>query len=158
VAVYFPDLAAVKRQSIMPTADIDDLNTKESGWIVGKAASLQGFIDARLRKRCPVPFDSPVPDAVLNWLGALLDPEMYLKAGVNPSDQQQIRIDERRARAEAALAEAADGNIGKYDLPARQDTTDTAMTEPATLGYAEQSAFTGKHKQSDAVRYNRRYG
>jgi hypothetical protein len=155
---YFPDLASVKRQSVMPTADIDDLEARESGWILGKALSLQGLLDARLRKRCPVPFVDPVPDAVLNWLGALLDPEMYLKRGINPSDQQQILIDARRERAERDLAEAADGNIGKFDLPARQDTTDSAMTEPSTLAYSEQSPFTGKHRQFDSVRFNRRYG
>jgi len=155
---YFPDLASVKRQSVMPAADIDELEAREPTWILGKALSLQGIIDARLRKRCSVPFDSPVPDAVLTWLGSLLDPEMYLKRGINPSDQQQVLIDKRAERAELALAEAADGNIGKYDLPARQDTTETGMTEPATLGSSEQSAFTGKHLQWDAVKYNRRYG
>ena len=105
---YFPDLATVKSHSIMPSGDIDGLNAAESGWILARALSLEGDINGRLRKRYAVPFATPIPEVVLNWLGALLDPEMYLKRGINPSDEQQARIEKRAESAEAKIKEAAD--------------------------------------------------
>ena len=155
---YFPDLATVKSHSIMPSGDIDGLNAAESGWILARALSLEGDINGRLRKRYAVPFATPIPEVVLNWLGALLDPEMYLKRGINPSDEQQARIEKRAESAEAKIKEAADAEKGLYDLPLRQDTTDTGIEQPQTLSYSEQSPFTGKHRQYEAVMYNRRYG
>lgn len=155
---YFPDLATVKSHSIMPSDDIDALNAAEPEWILARALSLEGDLNARLRKRYAVPFTSPVPEVVLNWLGALLDPEMYLKRGINPSDQQQARIEKRAETAELKIKEAADAVQGLYDLPLRADTTSTGIEQPTTLAYSEQSPFTGKHKQWDAVEYNRRYG
>jgi hypothetical protein len=155
---YFPDLATVKSHSVMPSDDIDALNAAEPGWILARALSLEGDINGRLRKRYAVPFSTPVPEAALNWLGALLDPEMYLKRGINPSDEQQARIEKRAETADKKITEAADAEKGLFDLPLRQDTTDTGIEQPTTLAYSEQSPFTGKHKQLDAVQYNRRYG
>lgn len=163
---YLATLAEVKAAARVPSAIIDTLESQEPGLILQVALLMQGTeIDARLRKRYAPGTDtneevflSPYPRAVIGWLGTLLRPEIYSLAGVPPSDQQQLKFAEDAKVARDQIAEAADSVIGKFDLTKRADTSESGIEQPTTLAGSEQSPFTGKHRQMDAVRNNRRYG
>jgi hypothetical protein len=142
----------------MPSLDVDELHRREPGFILATAAAIQDEIDAQLRKRYPVPYAAPVPFLVLGWMGALLTPVLFDKRGVNPSDEQQERIDKRAEKAREQITEAADAVNGKWDLVLRADTAASGLQQPEPLSYSEQSAYTSKHLQADAIRANRRYG
>jgi hypothetical protein len=161
---YFKTLDDVKTWCDVTPAVVDDIERLKSGRCLTRASGCQGEIDGRLRKRAanlsqyPVPFIDPVPPKVLEWMGALLTPILHRIGGIQSSDQQQQDIKAARDKALEEIKEAADAVTGLYDLPLTADSQETMIVEPATLAYSEQSPFTGKHLQYDAVEFNRRYG
>jgi hypothetical protein len=161
--MWFETLDDVKSYAKMPSRDIEGLDCKEPGWILKTAAAIESEITNQLSKRYGS-WRRPYPVILLRWAGALLDPEMYDKRGVNPSDEQQRRIDERASVARQQISQAADpkgdgpNGGGQWEIALRQDTTTSGIVEPATLAYSEASPYTGKHRQFDRVSNNRRYG
>jgi len=146
------DVAAFKLRTVMPSADVDALETSEPGWLLTLLTDLSGYIDSRLSKRYATSFASPPPVAILRWLNALATPEAYKKRGWNPSSAQDADILEAARRAEAELKEAADSKEGLFDLPLRQDTTGTSgITLGGPLGYSEASPYAWMDVQAEAV-------
>jgi hypothetical protein len=135
------DLAGFRARTTMPGGDVDRLEAASPGWILQKLISNSAEIDARLAKRFDVPFSVPYPEIVQDWLERIVTPRVYVKRGVNPSDEQFQML---QADAEAvwkAIAEAADSNIGLYDLPLRQDTSTTGIARGTPQVYAEPSPY-----------------
>lgn len=146
-------LAEFKSLSLMPSSDIDRVESESPGWIDSQLVYWSAQIDARLRKRYAAPFETPYPIAVQGWLARLVTVRLYLKRGVDPSDMQfdVIKLDAEQASAE--LKEAADSATGLFDLPLRQDTTDTGVSRGGPFGYSEASPYVWTDVQADAGRY-----
>lgn len=135
-----------------------ELEAKRPGFLMTLATALSAGIDARLVKRGDVPFSQPYPEKVKQWVADLLTPRAFQALGVRATDEIQAEIAEQARAADAEIREAADPVNGCLVLPLTQGSTTLQATQPATTGYAEQSPYTWKHRQMDAVRLNRRYG
>jgi hypothetical protein len=132
-AANYAPLATFKSLTIMPSGDVDQLQTKNPGWIDAQGSNISGFINARLRKLYTIPFSSPYPDIVVRWTVLLLTEQCYLKRGVDPSDQTMQRITELAKSALDEIKEAADGFGGRFDLPLISDNDESARSKIQTL-------------------------
>lgn len=140
-----------------------ELEDKRPGHLQQLCASASAYVDSRLRKRVAnrlpyaIPFVEP-PEQVLRWVADLVTPRAFESLGVSPSDEIQERILKREEKAEEELAEAADSQNNKFDLPLSDSNGTSAFDVPQTLCSSEQSPFSWRHRQYDAVRGDRRYG
>jgi hypothetical protein len=135
-----------------------ELEAKRPQWLKRNILSLSEYIDTRMIKRGDVPFPEPYNATVKRWVANLLTPMAFDTLGRRPSDETQVSIDARAKETEAQIKEAADPEKGLLVLPLQRGSSAVQATEPATLCYVEQSPFTSKHRQFDAVKGNRRYG
>lgn len=135
-------LGEFRTRTLMPKVDVDVVEAETPGFVLARSTAHSAKIDTRLRKRYVAPFVSPIPEIILEWLTKIVTYEIYLKRGVDPSDQtlQLIRADKEQADTE--LKEAADSVAGLFDLPVR-DTADTsAIAKGGPLFYTETSPYT----------------
>jgi phage gp36-like protein len=150
--VSYLDLAEYKKYSILPSVDIDDVETIQAGWIDRKLRAASNHVDARLRKRYSVPFSAPFPDAVCDWVARLVDPLVLKKRGVDATDEQFISIVEDAVAAREDIKEAANAEDGLFDLPVADTADASAISKGAPLGYSEASPYVGMDVQEDAGR------
>lgn len=136
----------------MPSEDVDELEARRPGFIAQRLEIGTSRINGRLRKRYAAPFASPVPEIVLGWLDAVVTLEAYIARGWNPSDEQSKQISDAAAQAFADLKEAADSEIGLFDLPLREDTTAEGISRGGPLGYSESDPYTWTDLQREAAR------
>jgi len=145
------DVNGFKSRTVMPSADVDYLETAHPGFLANRILTHSSRIRARCRKRY-ADFVAPVPELVLGWLVALVTLDAYVRRGVNPSDESFELV---KAAAELALAdlkEAADGENGLFDLPARENTTEDGITRGGPLVYSEASPWDWTDVQAEALR------
>lgn len=146
------DLAEYKKYSILPSVDIDDVETIQAGWIDRKLRAASNHVDSRLRKRYTVPFSSPYPDAVCDWVARLVDPLVLKKRGVDATDEQFISIAEDAASAKEDIKEAANAEDGLFDLPIADTADASAITKGGPLGYSETSPYVWMDLQEETGR------
>lgn len=146
------DLDEYKKYSVLPAVDIDDVETIQPGWIDRKLRAASRFVDARLRKRYTVPFEAPYPDAVLDWVARLTDPRTLKKRGVDATDEQFVDIVADANMAMEEIKEAADGEVGLFDLPALDTADASAISKGAPLGYSERSPYVSGDIQEEIGR------
>lgn len=127
----------------MPQADVDAVEGETPGFVNARLATHSAKIDTRLRKRYAVPFSAlnPYPEAVLEWLTKIVTFELYLKRGVDPSDQSIALVKSDKEQAEAELKEAADAQSGLFDLPVLDVADSSAVTKGGPLSYSETSPY-----------------
>ena len=150
------DVTGFKLRTIMPSGDVDALETLEPGWTQQKIDDWGDELDARLGKRYAVPFGDAgtprtnVPPTVLRWLTALVTRDTYLKRGFNPSSQQdQLGIFGMAEKAETELKEAADSQAGLFELPLKASDTSDGITRGGPLAYSEASPYTAMTLQAE---------
>jgi hypothetical protein len=137
----------------MPAEEIDRLETLASGWLLKKLTTKSRWIDAQLRKRYAVPFpEASPPDAVTDWLARIVTKLAYLRLGVSPTDPQFELIAKDSDTAEAEVAAASDAEVGKWELPLRQDTNTDGISKGEPLAYSEASPYAGFDIQGDRGR------
>ena len=146
------DLAEYKVYSVLPAVDIDDVETIQAGWIDRKLRAISYAVDARLRKRYSVPFSSPYPDQVCDWVARLMDVALLMKRGVDATDEQFISIVDDSKRAREEIKEAADAEEGLFDLPVLDTADASAISKGAPLGYSEASPYVGADVQEEIGR------
>lgn len=134
-------LAAFRLRTLMPQVDIDVVEAETAGFTLGRLTTWSAKIDTRLRKLYAVPFLVPVPETVLEWLTKVVTFELYVKRGVDPSDQSIALIRADKEQAEAELKEAADSKDGLFDLPLRDGQDASARTKGGPLSYIEVSPY-----------------
>lgn len=133
----------------MPQADVNAVEEETPGFVDARLATHSARIDSRLRKRYAVPFaKTPYPEAVLEWVTKLVTYELYLKRGVDPSDQTLALVKADKEQAEAEVKEAADAQGGLFDLPLPELTDASAITKGGPLSYTEASPYVFTDSQS----------
>lgn len=152
------DLAAFKVRTLAPQGFVEELETLAPGWVAGQLEHYSRVIDARLRKRYAVPFADPAPETVKEWLARLVTLRVYLRRGVDPTDEQfdAIRQDARDVLEE--LKEAADAETGLFDLPLVDSADGSAISKGGPLGYSEASPYVWADVQVSAGRDEDRAG
>lgn len=150
-----------RSRTVMPPGDVDRLEQTRPGYLQSRLDLWSATIDARLRKRYAVPFDSTSPPiTILGWLTDIVTFEGYMARGWNPNSEQDALIAAAYVRvvgdpsknAKGELQEAADSETGLYDLPVRADTPTSAISQGGPFGYSEQSPYTWMDVQRQAVR------
>lgn len=146
------DVAGFQLRTVMPFEDVDFLESNHSGFLDARLEVGTSIINARLAKRYAVPFADPVPEIVLGWLVAVVTVKAYQKRGWNPSDQQSQDILDEAKEALEQLKEAADSEIGLFDLPLRADAENASgVTKGGPLGYTETSPYRWTDVQAEAA-------
>jgi hypothetical protein len=147
--IGYLDVAGFGLRSVMPAEMIQRLEQRSPGWLQTKLNSKSAWIDAKLGKRYAVPFASPAPEIVLDWLAALVTPEAYGKIGFNPSSEEdKALIIDPADQARDEIDEAADAQNGKFELPLRADTSANGIVKGAPMVYSEQSPYVAFDRQA----------
>jgi phage gp36-like protein len=152
------DIAGFKSLSTMPSTDVDGVEALYPGFVLAQLEHASTRIDGRLRKRYAVPFALPYPETVKVWLAHIVTVLVMLKRGVDPNDEQFAEIKALAQQAHDEVKEAADGELGLWDLPLRADTTESGISRGGPLGYSEQSPYVAFDLQSEAGRLEDRNG
>jgi len=145
------DVAGFKEQSEMPDSDIDALDDLYPGWLDKKLAAASRFVDAQLIKRYQVPFVSPYPETILEWVSRLVTVRAFIKRGVDPTDDQFDEIKKDRDAALAEIQQAANGVDGLYELPITASTSSSGVTKGGPQGYSEQSPYVAFDRQRETA-------
>lgn len=147
------DLNAFKARTIMPSTDVDDLESIANGWVLAQLEQASRWIDSRLRKRYDAPFEvATCPEIVKSWLTRLVTLRAYLRRGVDATDAQFDLIRADAASAAEEIKEAADAVDGLFDLPLKDSDKATGITLGAPFGYAEAGPYEWLDVQREAVR------
>jgi len=150
--VSYLDLDEYKKYSVLPAVDVDDVESIQPGWIDRKLRAVSYAVDARLRKRYAVPFASPYPDTVCDWVARMVDPVVLKKRGVDATDEQFVSIAEDAQHAREEIKEAADAEEGLFDLPSLDTADASAISKGEPLGYSEASPYVGMDVQEELGR------
>lgn len=143
------DIAGLKLRTPMPDEDVDALPVQ---FVLERLSVGSSEIDGKLRKRYAAPFAEPVPPIIVGWLSDIVTPELYLRRGWNPGNEQEATIVAAAERARAQMQEAADSAEGLWDLPLRADTTAEGVSKGGPLGYSETSPYDWRDAQAEAIR------
>lgn len=135
-----------------------ELEAKRPGHLMALAGAISAGVDSRLGRRFSTPFQKPYPLKVKMWVADLLTPRAFMALGIRATDDQQKDITEAMKLAIEELASAASAPENLFELPLVEGGANGASELEQTLAYSEQSPFTSKHLQFDAVKDNRRYG
>lgn len=151
------DLTAFRARTVMPGAFVDEIEADAAGWIAQQLATWSFAIDARLRKRYTVPFVTP-PETVLAWLTNIVTLRAWLRRGFDPQDPSMPVVTADHDRALEEIKEAANGQVGLFDLPLADAGDPSAITKGGPRLYSEQSPYVGFSRQAREAREEDRNG
>lgn len=146
------DLDEYKKYSVLPSVDIDDVETIQAGWIDFELEHASRFVDSRLSKRYTIPVAAPYSAVVCYWVARIVDPRVLKKRGVDATDQQFLSIDEDAKDAKEEIKEAANAEDGLFDLPLLDTADASAISKGAPRGYSEASPYVGMDVQEELGR------
>jgi len=151
------DQTALSYFSAFNPQNAAELDAKWPGKLQALCSAASGWVDSRIGKRYVRPVPNP-PDIIRKLTAWLVEPEAFMALGIRPSDEQWTLVEKHFEFVHEQLKEIADAKDGLYDLPLSANDDSSGIVAPVTLGYSEQSPYTSRHKQYDAVAGNRRYG
>lgn len=135
-------LAQFRARTMLPAVEVDYVETDSSGFTATRINVAISYIHGRLRKRygSSLPFASPYPEIILDWITRIVSYEVLRKRGINPQDPsaEMFRADAERALTE--LKEAADSKDGLFDLPSPEEG-DSNVSTGGPLGSSETSPY-----------------
>jgi hypothetical protein len=143
--------ATWKARSRWGSDDCNDIYAREPDKVDNALADVTEWINARLRKR----YDEaqlPTNRTILGWCRDIVDFEVFLFKGGNPSSMQDGLYKEKHDTAKAEILEAANAENGLFDLPLKQNVRDTGIAKGGPLVYSEASPYTWLDRQRDALR------
>lgn len=140
-----------KARSRLSSADCDDIYAREPTKVTTFLADTTEWINGRLRKRYNEAL-LPTHATILRWCRDIVDLEVFILRGGNPSSMQDSLYKEHHDTAKSEIKEAADAQNGLFDLPLKQDVTSTGVALGGPLGYSEASSYTWTDVQAEAVR------
>jgi len=135
-----------------PRSVVEDVETLEPGWVETRIAAHEGWIHSRLAKRYAVPFAAPVPELVLKWIVSLVTRDVWLRRGRDPLDEGSQAYEADAAEAKQEVLEAANSEGGLFDLPLRQNTSQSGIAFGGTRAYVEASPYVAFDQQRDQGR------
>jgi hypothetical protein len=154
-------LAEFKLLTIAPPQRIEDIEDKWPGWFAAQLEHFSEAIDDRLRKRYATPFATPAPRIVRMWLTQLVTPRVYLKGGIDATDEQFTAVEADAQLADKQIEAAANAQSGLYELPLRSDAPGAAgISRGGPKFYTQNSPYAARDenaswaKQEDANRYD----
>lgn len=147
-----------KDRTTMPATFVDELENVRPGWVAAQIVSETAWLYARLGKRYNVPFAEPVPEMALRWLTALVTKRCWLKRGFDPQEADMVEVQEDLKLALDEIKEAADSEVGLFELPLRADTNESGVSRGGTRVYSEQSPYVWVTKQARIGRDEDRSG
>lgn len=136
-------VAGFKLRTSMTPGEVDRLETLYPGFLDANIGDVSSWIAGRLRKRYLVEsFDENPPGIVLLWTKAIVTLAAYKRQGFDAKSPEGMDTIKDSDDAKAEVAEAADSDEGKFDLPLRADSTASGITQGGPLGYSEASPYT----------------
>lgn len=157
MAAYL-DVTGFTARTIMPAEDVAFMQTTYPGFLDSRLTIGTSIINARLQKRYAVPFGTSatppvgVPEIVLGWLTALVTVDAYKKRGWNPSDAQSAEVIADRQEALDQMKEAAESDVGLFELPIKETDLTSAVSKGGPLGYSETSPYVWTDYQACTAR------
>jgi hypothetical protein len=137
-----------KAISVVPASYIDEIETVTAGWVAKRILMLSAYIDSRLSKRYDAPFKAPYPFAVQDWVAKIVSLDVWMRRGVQPNDEEFAEYKAQAAQSYDELKEAANSEIGLFDLPLRADTSSTGIVKGAPLVSSEMSPYAWADEQA----------
>lgn len=145
----YDTVAGFRTGGTMPPADVDLLEAKYPGTLLGFIVEESAWLDDALRRRYWVPFGVPagggapdlalVPVTVRKWVRQLVTPRAYLLRGVNSTGEDWSAIVAQADRARSDVRDAADPEKGPLpELPLRADmlsVSGVALGGPMVVTY-----------------------
>lgn len=146
-------LAEFKIFMVIPNQWVDAIEAVDPGFTDGQLATWSEWMDSRLRKRYQAPFAEPVSVTVKGWLARIVTVRVCMRRGVDPTDQQfaELKADDQAARDE--IKEAADSDIGLFDLPLRSDAPVSGIALGTPRSYSEASPYVCLDTQEQRGRW-----
>lgn len=144
--------------TLMPNEFVAVIETRYPGFIDAQLLTVSDWLDARLRKRYLVPFVAPYPVAARGWLAKIVTPRVWLKRGVDPTDAQWPVIQQDATDAIAEVTEAANSDVGLFDLPVAPGASLSAISQGNTSVYSEQSPYAWTDVQGTGGHQEDQYG
>jgi hypothetical protein len=140
-SVAYLDVAGFTAATLIPDEFILDLDTRYPEFLPTRLLYASARIDSRLTKRYDAPFKTPYPVAVLDWLTRIVSHEAWLKRGRAASDEDAQMYMADHDQAWADIKEAADSEIGLFDLPLRSNTDQSGIQRGFPRVYSQQSPY-----------------
>jgi hypothetical protein len=148
--------AQFKTASLMPSEDVDDLETRYPGYVAKRIALREGRMNARLAKALSGAVRSrrARPTWPIDWLVAQVTLDCYLKRGFNPSSAQDQLI-------EKEATTAADGDPrgrrrGRREVrapaPPGQPRARAPCRRADPFGHSENNPYAAFDVQADDIR------
>ena len=156
MAIYL-DFAGFKSLTVIPSKFVDEVEAVSPGWVDTQLDYWSRWIDSRLRKRYASPFAAfgdapPTPLAVQGWLVRIVTIRVWIKRGIDPNDLQYDTVNQDSIDAKTEIAEAADSNVGLFDLPLRVDQDGSAINRANPKSHTEASPYVWTDEQADTAR------
>jgi hypothetical protein len=151
-AVYLTD-EEFRIRTLLPAAVIDGIESKTPGWLNAQLVGVSARVTGRLAKRYGVYTAPPYPEVIKQWVTDIVSFNAWLKRGVSATDATIESYKEKHDTAYDEMREAADSEVGLFDLPRVTDgATASGINRGGTRVYTEASPYVGFDVQADRAR------
>jgi phage gp36-like protein len=137
-----------KLRTVAPAGYVDAVDILQPGWTAAQIEMVSRWIDARLSKRYATPW-LEVPEIVKAWVVRIVTLKLFLRRGVDPTDDQFAEIRKDAEDAQSEVKEAADAATNNFDLPLRNDQSGSGIVYGSARVYSEQSPYVWQDRQVD---------
>ena len=152
MATYL-DFAKFRALTTMPAEFVDDVEKEAPGWVENQLEHWARWIDARLRNNYATPFNAhdavpdPTPPTVQMWLARIVTLWVWNRRGVDGNDLQIAVSEKDHDEAKAEVLEAANSDVGWFDIPLRVGEDGSALRTSSPMSYSEQSPYVNTDEQ-----------
>jgi hypothetical protein len=147
----YTDVSGFSSLTLAPDSYVDDAEARYPGWLLGQLVHWSAWINSQLIKRYAVPFESPYPETVINWLIDIVTLRLYFKLGIDSTDAQFTEIIKASETAKTEVQNASDSPEGHWELPLRANDPASAVSKTGPLAYGEQSPYRWTTLQQEAA-------
>lgn len=137
-----------KDRTTLPDTYVDEMENARPGWMAAQINLVTAWVNARLCKRYAVPFVDPAPEIVLGWVTALVTMRVWSRRGYDPNSPDMVEVLADLKLAKDEIKEAADSEVGLFELPLRSDTDVVGVTKGGPWSYTEASPYVWTSRQA----------
>jgi hypothetical protein len=143
---YIIDVPRFTTLTIIKPWRLVELEKHHPGFLAAHLEQETASIEDQLRHRYVVPFPAR-HKTIEKWVTAIVQRDALLEIGVEGNDTLWVEVVARAELAEKQIAEAADTQSAKWNLPLRDGKDATGIAKGGPLGYAETSPFDWTDQQ-----------